>query len=67
MSEALAHLRSLSYTPPDIALRLTALIQELGTVPPPEPPATTQPDPAVVAVNQLLGEFTAFLTTSSRS
>lgn len=62
MSDALAHLRSLSYTPPDIARRLTALIQELGTVPPPEPAAAPQPDPAAAALQELLGEFTAFLT-----
>lgn len=61
MTEALAHLRSLSYTPPDIARRLTALIQELGTVPPPEPAAVPQPDPAADALRELLGEFTSFL------
>jgi uncharacterized protein len=64
MSDALAHLRSLSYTPPDIARRLTALIQERGTVPPPEPAADPQPDPAAVALSQLLGEFNTYLTSS---
>lgn len=64
MSDALSHLRALSYTPPDIARRLTALIQELGTLPPSEPAAVTQPDPAAVELQQLLGEFTAYLTSS---
>jgi HK97 family phage prohead protease len=64
MSDALSHLRSLSYTPPEIARRLTALIQELGDVPPPapSPAAAPQPDPAADALRELLGEFTAFLT-----
>ena len=68
MSGALEHLRALSYVPADIAQRLATLIGELGPLV--REPAPYVPDPrydaSPEALNALVGEFTALLSTSAR-